>query len=141
MKKEYQVSSQELSKRLKELGIKQDSLFSWFDTERYGLILKESSTLFDLDHYLSVQRIGSAFTVAELGEMLFAFNIVTFKYKKGGKYIYEIAVQDIEMRISKKYQSNFKAETEANARAKMLIHLIGVVTENRRNFRQYLNMY
>jgi len=65
-----QVCSPEHAKRLKELGVIQESLFSWFDTERYGLTIEESNTSFDLDHYLSVQRLASAFSIAELGELL-----------------------------------------------------------------------
>src|ERR1700689_4384174 len=65
MKLESQVCSLELSKRLKELGFKQESLFYWYNTkgdERfYGIAYTKGSKL---------KNTFSAFTVAELGEML-----------------------------------------------------------------------
>ena len=59
MKLEQHVCSLDLAKRLKELGVKQESLFWW------GEITKEV-------HYCKAGKPLhiSAFTVAELGEML-----------------------------------------------------------------------
>ena len=67
MKLEQQVTSLEISKRLKELGVKQNALFYWhvWDDESAGLQKMETEDLGDT-HGNSV----SAFTVAELGEML-----------------------------------------------------------------------
>lgn len=64
MKLENQVASLEISKRLKELGVKQESLFAWLpitNTEEYGLFY---------EWHISKDEPISAFTVAELGEML-----------------------------------------------------------------------
>ena len=68
MKIEDQVVSLELSKRLKELGIKQDSYFCWFR-------LLESDFLYTLSERWQIddeERFDeiSAFTVAELMDML-----------------------------------------------------------------------
>ncbi len=52
------------------------------------------------------------------------FNIVTYKYKKGKNIIWEIAIQDMQMRIFKTYEPSHTGTTEANARAKMLIYLL-----------------
>ena len=73
MKLEDQVCSLELAKRLKELGVKQDSLF-WY--KRW--IPEKGSTYFMPEWKLSLYSKStvneyeyiSAFTVAELGEML-----------------------------------------------------------------------
>lgn len=111
MKLTDQVCSLELAKRLKELGVRQESAFYWvfnpFGDKNYKLSFfgcKVQSDNFD---------IVSAFTVAELGEMLpRGFWLVTF--------FHSLEIQVSDMAISNVKQ----AETEANARAKMLIHLI-----------------
>ena len=64
------VTSLELSKKLLNLGVKQNSLFSWFDTDKFGAIIKPSNESFDLDHYISVARHASAFTVEEMFDLL-----------------------------------------------------------------------
>jgi hypothetical protein len=60
MELEKQICSLELAKKLKELGVKQDSLF-WWVNGRGRMELHDKHT--DSDSV-------SAFTVAELGEML-----------------------------------------------------------------------
>lgn len=119
---EQQVCSFALSKRLKELGIKQDSLFSYFDTETYGLVIRLSDYSFDLDAYLSVQRIGNAYTSAELGELL-PIRIDGYplneQYKCDSEnyvWLYKTKDENSEVMIADK--------NEANCRAKMLISLI-----------------
>jgi hypothetical protein len=57
---EKQVVSLDLAKRLKELGVKQESVWYWF---RDRLILGRGEGG-------NMQTFTSAFTVAELGEML-----------------------------------------------------------------------
>lgn len=75
MKLENQVTSLELSKRLAELGVKQESLFYWFKaritrdqpTIQYVYHLKNSSfSYFENEHY----ETCSAFTAAELINIL-----------------------------------------------------------------------
>jgi len=121
MNLESQVCSLELSKRLKELGVKQESLFWHCVNVGSGNVV--------LLHAIGTNgeasgETCSAFTASELGEMLCSYNIVTSKYKKGSKYIWEVYVQDVAMRINKTYEPSHIADTETDARAKMLIHLI-----------------
>jgi hypothetical protein len=119
MKLEQQVCSLDLAKRLKELGVKQEGYFVWAKpaelsqpgyTDDYHLII--SSTY---DYIDSV----SAFTVAELGEMLPAFI--------GDWVLDQIRMTTMEFglvyRDNHKYLYNVSADTEADARAKMLIYL------------------
>jgi hypothetical protein len=70
MNLDQQVCSLDLAKRLKELGVKQDGLFSW----QFGLNDDEyKGTWYIVDEgqkYFGNQEGYAAFTVAELGEML-----------------------------------------------------------------------
>ncbi|MEK6880067.1 MAG: hypothetical protein AABY22_10685 [Nanoarchaeota archaeon] len=93
MKIENQVSSLQPSKRLKELGVKQDSLFYWHNIDTYPSIMYGDSTEWAGDELIS------AFTVAELGEMLPLFIIMN-----NGIY--------------------FQDKKEADSRAKILIYLL-----------------
>src|ERR1017187_8222476 len=115
MKLEDQVCSLELSKRLKELGVKQESYFYWsnIDTPHPRLVI----------HFERSERSGdfwiSAFTVAELGEML-PYGFEDYKYSSEcglNKYWSCTAPQLNDYA----YEQDIN---EANMRAKMLIHLI-----------------
>lgn len=117
MRLDNQVVSLELSKRLKELGVKQESYFAW------DFWAKPFVTLFP--NYLKdhpdnqLDRIIAAFTVAELGEMLptevhGGFIEYWKKYWEGG----------IKHMVSCKIIGTLSALTEADARAKLLIYLI-----------------
>jgi hypothetical protein len=113
MKLEQQVASLDLAKRLKELGVKQESHFYWRKlTEDDGWEVWDSTGLYG--------KTCSAFTVAELGEMLpkgyavFSVNLDWPLYKPGMEWCCESG--DLER--------NQFAPTEADARAKMLIYLI-----------------
>lgn len=79
MKLEQQVTSLEISKRLKELGVKQESLFYWlnpFKQQDWQLVQTGEWSLNGHHNFCS------AFTVAELGDMLPSFVDETFrKYK------------------------------------------------------------
>jgi len=82
MKLEEQVCSLGLAQKLKELGVKQESLFCWYtmrndvDHQDQGEPFVDfkycSDSHFDPDgtSYYHHFEIASAFTVAELGEML-----------------------------------------------------------------------
>lgn len=111
MKLEDQVCSLELAKRLKELGVKQES-YAYWEQNSIG-----NYTLF-ADDEIHMQDWCSAFTVAELGELLPNFvgasqlecikqnnNIWTCLYFERKGYVW----------------SN---EKEVDARARMLIHLL-----------------
>ena len=120
MTQEQQVCSLELAKKLKELGVKQESLFYWIKFGDIFEIHQTFSNLFNkgLEQY-------SAFTVAELGEML----------PKTTKYFRSQVTGDVmEGRGSWPYYAELwrpegktiteNADTEADARAKMLVYLI-----------------
>lgn len=63
MKLEHQVVSLELAKKLKELGVKQESLYWWVNRFPWSIQRHEEGRW-------SRARTHSAFTVAELGEIL-----------------------------------------------------------------------
>jgi hypothetical protein len=116
MKLEDQVVSLELARKLKKLGVKQESLFCWMwqeDIERYELV------------YLPGHHQVATFTVAELGEMLPSLidckELTTSKI--GAKWF--ICYKDFEgMLWADDKVSYFEEDTEADARAKLLVYLI-----------------
>lgn len=113
MKLEDQFSSLAPSQRLKELGVKQESLFYWI-TNGAG----ESKIFINRELCGNFVESYSAFTVAELGEMLPRFvNSLPLKFAMKGTVI---------VLLDKKGDWLWQAEatTEADARAKMLIYLI-----------------
>ena len=141
MKLEQQVTSLKLSKKLKELGVKQESLFLWF---RYWKFPKVEEPSYEKrEDWISVENelyyksdkfkdptgynklIASAFTVAELGEMLprtfppFAAEIRLDcrKEHSGWTCYYRMLTEN-----DKIYWAE-SGDTEANARAKMLFYL------------------
>ena len=125
MKLEQQVCSLELARQLKDLGVKQtESLFVWSDHTVQPTLWTDKHLNEDYkDHG---KNVYSAFTVAELGEMLPTHT-----------GCYRIDFNDSDEHQSTwcciKHvpgaRSQFEhlewSDTEANARAKMLIHLIG----------------
>ncbi len=136
MKLEQQVSNLELSRRLKELGVKQESYFCWQPVARVedGGILKDTGTCrlvrFEDRGSYAYSKTFAAFTVAELGEMLpekikEPVGESEFGCGKGfvyyAKHVPHVAVCHGQV-----------ADTEANARAKMLIYLIeqGILTSH-----------
>lgn len=131
---ESQVCSLELAKKLKELGVKQKSVFYWTRDSLYGWQLKREGELFEGSEWEHFECDGDvfAFTVAELGEMLPArINGFELRIEKRDLFppgekvgiewevaYYELGYED-ELRFDKQ-----AADTEADARAKMLIYLI-----------------
>lgn len=102
MKLEDQVVSLELAKQLKELGVKQESLF-YIDLEDGKVGLKP---------YKWRELLVSAFTVSELGEMI----------GERGATMY---TEEREWEASDEYlQTNIECKKEVDARAKLLIYLI-----------------
>ena len=120
LKLKDQVCSFELAKRLKDLGVEQKSLFFWnYDDFGSSENLENSNFKGWIDN--PNWRKASAFTVAELGEML-PEGYQT--YRLGYKWFNDAKSQD-EMGWVSKPELIFDAfETEADARAKILIHLI-----------------
>ncbi|HSY52426.1 MAG TPA: hypothetical protein VLC46_26735 [Thermoanaerobaculia bacterium] len=113
---EKQVCSLDLAKRLKELGVKQESEFYWW-TYRTGTI-SEVRCKHQLEN--SENPIFSALTVAELGEMLPQHYSSHWHALQDGQatttWVCEESVYD--------YSIRFSAWTEADARAKMLVDII-----------------
>lgn len=124
MKLENQVCSLELAKKLKELGVKQESLFYWTD---------DMAEILDNGHEKRIYRVNiypvaqaklkgkvykftkiSAFTVAELGEM---FGRQFDTHKSFDDNVEWVGWFSGDVHI-------FRAKTEADVRAKMLIYLI-----------------
>jgi hypothetical protein len=133
---EDQVCSFVLSNRLKELGVKQDSYFYW----HYPIYGKETLEWEITDHTkISTFRKDmhfSAFTVAELGEMLPAYgnidgNISNINFSK---YIIPVGKKIGEINYSCDYwidKGHYRGlgkgcydTNEANARSEMLIYLL-----------------
>ena len=122
MKPEQQVCSFELAERLKSLGVRQESSFYWEVDENdrhvvYGNQSGDSNPL-------------SAFTVAELGEMLPEKTTWRGYSNTGDKWTFEFG--------------DFKvfADTEADARAKMLVYLKDekeAITDARASLREEFN--
>jgi hypothetical protein len=120
MELSQQVCSLELSKRLKELGVKQESYVYWimnwdsdYPEEGHWWSLAQKHEL------ITGREQYSAFTVAELGEMLKDIDDFTSFIDSTGA----------ECQASKdRYDGGFyfkkEATTEADARAKMLIYLL-----------------
>ena len=121
MKLENQVTNLELSKKIDELGIKQESLYSYIFTERMNCDTKDGDWHdWRLDKTIEnpTDTCGeqiSAYTVSELGEMLSLENIYPNIIKTNEK------VDTWCINYTKSHQDH--ADTEANARAKMLIYL------------------
>lgn len=131
MKLESQVCSLELAKRLKELGVKQNSIFYYQGTKdeierEHGMILEFGKVLQHKE-----ADFFSAFTVAEFGEMLpvkisandvgeestYGETWLTIEHSDGWWVSYENS--NHQMLVE---QCN--AATEAEARAKMLVYLL-----------------
>lgn len=112
---ESQVCSLELAKKLKELGVKQESDFYY---TKFGLQFRPFPD----------NREFSAFTVAELGEML-PQEIDDFEGDNQVWYaLYSAKSPDYWSIYYKNQDRRFRkvinADTEANTRAKMLIYLL-----------------
>lgn len=141
MKLEQKVCSIESSKKLKKLGVKQESSFYWVDThtsfERIILLYEnESVHIGSNDYFISdfdEKDVLSAFTVAELGEILpkrisigidsyhieFAWLIDPHSLESEAYVFY---VEEIGDCANEHWPCVGK--TEAEARAKMLIYLL-----------------
>jgi len=114
MKLEQQVCSLELAQKWKEFGVKQESLFYWYP--KTNAIVTLSPTTSEITEGIWV----SAFTVAELGEML--PELCMSGRCEGGNYncwwLSDMCIRDI------KHMNNYQTKIEADARAKMLIYLL-----------------
>jgi len=110
MKLKDEVASVEPAKKMKELGVKQDSIWVWIESPCMNSGY-ECSLSWNSDPYLENY---SAFTVAELGEML-----------PPSTYSMRLTISpDVWFCDSGLLIPRERAKTEADARAKMLIYLI-----------------
>lgn len=135
MKLEQQVCSLELAKRLKELNVKQESLFYWCGSHSNPDApweihnWKVYNSEFRFRYYQSDDPI-SAFTVAELGEMLPKeididpkdeairhYHLTCTKWTNGWIVDYEFYGDDSKL-------VSIEADTEADARGTMLQYLL-----------------
>ncbi len=127
MKLEKQVTSLELSKKLKELGVKQESLFYWVSHFNGDELVFEND---EHNFYKSVwKERSSAYTVAELGEML-PRGLCTQKAPETYHMQFDSDawkdawnIKGLELGFRELWEET-KADTEADARAKCLIYLI-----------------
>lgn len=119
MKLEDQVVSLELAKKLKELGVKQESLFYWQACPENLICLRPA--YIELGYKDTPERVViSAFTVAELGEILPPYFCSVDAKASAGHWTcrkWSHGIIDTEVPIQ-------YANTEADARAKALIYLI-----------------
>lgn len=116
MKLQQQVTSLELSKRLKELGVKQWSLFYWsIADDRKTMEIRYQTYVSEVNE--ETVPYYSAFTVAELGEMFPQEYTSQKGLIYGGYWVCGIWNVQEEQELQ-------KARTEADARAKMLIYLL-----------------
>lgn len=122
MKLENQVVSLEIAKKLKELGVKQESYFYHTEIARFedG---EELEALVVINDHFNIQpelteadgvKRYSAFTVSELGEMLPEY---THSWKVENEWT-------CSLKTIPSGSPTITAETEADARGKMLIYLI-----------------
>lgn len=127
MRLEDQVCSSELGKKLDSLGIKQDSNFCWvrpWKKDRYEE--DQELELILTERYRLNGRNGiSAPTVAELGEMLpEKVNGFSLWFQKYDGMFYVAYYEDAHTDCAETRFDTFLEKNEADARAKMLIHLI-----------------
>lgn len=128
MKLEKQVVSLELAKRLKELGVEQESLFYW--KGQYAIVRNplHKITGYKLENYTNGDAEDySAFTCFELGELLpdkvlinhyYCILYINKNYTNTSNWCVYYSSFDGGKGCS------FQAKTEAGARAQMLIYLL-----------------
>lgn len=125
-----QVCSLELAKRLKELGVKQESLFIWIGEQPEKKGQKEHYDVYRKDNWNTDALYDwvAAYTVAELGEMLVQVEVegewyvpVSYRFTNDPPS-YECELLHRKMLKSSLHKT--VSFSEADARAKMLIYLI-----------------
>lgn len=126
---EQQVVSLELAKRLKELGVKQESLFFWCNfgkddwrgpySDIDGTCFRYPNTPGSYDFTRKeCSDYCSAFTSAELGEMLPSLDCRSYRV------IPKEWICEYGRYLAVAFDTESKAQTEVDARAKMLIYLL-----------------
>jgi len=125
---EQQFCSLELAKRLKELGVKQESCFWWCDPSDGD----KADVGFIRDNHVGYKVFYSAFTVAELG-LLLPWAIESNFLEDPDKWLKIEKDENVDgsTRWNVGYQDEMSTDlfevsdqTEADARAKTLIYLL-----------------
>ena len=127
---ENQVVSLEIAKKLKELGVKQLSIF-WWQHEPFSSQGEQNWKLVFGNQYKDFEHHVFAFTVAELGEML----PTTLKERyflhiapphTVGVWVLWYEDEDYEKMFLNKKEGEWHVndKSEADARGKMLIYLL-----------------
>ncbi len=122
MELEQQVVSLDFAKRLKELGMKQRSVWYWRIAAENEPILTYIEW-----HYLIQYENYSAFSVAELGQLLPRTVSLPTLTPEEGLNPYEFEGHhspDGDYVVGYGRDLKQRADTEANARAKMLVYLL-----------------
>lgn len=126
-----QVVSLELAKKLKELGVKQHSLFCWWKPEDQIPFIGDLQGVQDVwgdSPYGLPSNLASAFTVCELGELL--PKRCDLEVVKSYVYGTKDLVDTKNLRwfvgatIDKTKTEMFMADTEADARGQLLCYLL-----------------
>jgi len=122
---EDQVVSRTLAKALRDAGVPQDSYFYWIDTSD-GYRLTETENAHIVYQGMSRAWIDSpdtyaAFTVAELGELL-PRCYMSWSTPQTGEMRWWCRIDESHMVVHNE-RPIFTAAKEADARAKMLLHL------------------
>lgn len=134
---EKQVVSVEIAQRLKELGVRQESLWYWVHPwQKTKYIERKNRWILTLEERVNDRINYSAFTVAELGEILPKTKyILTQNIEAMNKKIpYDFTQVHRDDGITLSYKSrsgisscrmtSFNEFSEANIRGKMLIYLM-----------------
>lgn len=132
MKLEEQVTNLELSKKLKELGVKQESEFEWYTHNNKE---NEAWVTNDPGEYATFgdELIASAFTVAELGEMLpdsiegdegMKFDLDIWRDRETKGYVISYWWDEDTRKKSDMQIQSFESKSLADAMAKMLIYFL-----------------
>lgn len=121
MELEKQCTSLELSRKLKELGFKQDSLYYWW-VNKLSPLSKPQICSYGDNKPKETWLLYSAFTCSELGEMLPRQIGLTHPRDNHWKILYRESLQ-IKAGEIRNDTHSVEADTEVNARAKMLIYL------------------
>ena len=121
MKLEQQVVSLELAKKLKSLNVKQESLFVWSKQEDLKNWKCEYRKYFAVD----MRRDIAAYTVAELGELLPTEQNNRMGFFSGRAINgWFCEVKNYGVMPFERLHVELQHDTEANARAAMLVYLI-----------------
>jgi len=125
MKLEQQCCSLKLAQKLKELGVEQESLFIW-STHTEPPTLWWEPALNEKAGYTK-DSLSSAFTIAELGEMLpweVGGKILTVGKNVSGGWVVYYRTNVLGAAVADSRILDQVGDTEADARAKMFIFLL-----------------